>query len=225
MSNAHRSFIGDMMIVRATKDIESGTEITFWYQIPGNYTPKKMQEKLSNWGFACDCAICQDNKKHNAPAIAERRQLLEKLKQAAQLSTTRNIQYSKMNRLLKSLNETYSRPAHEVPRLALWDPQLMLTRWYIAHDRMSEAIESVQKVLTLLGFIVVGADSTPVAFRVVKWGTVIDHLVEAFLHAQTAFEASAAWEDAKMARLYAKSTYSILVGEDTSFEATYGKGN
>jgi hypothetical protein len=46
INHARRSFIGDMMIVRAAKDIDSDTEITFWYQVPTDHNSKKMQEKL-----------------------------------------------------------------------------------------------------------------------------------------------------------------------------------
>jgi hypothetical protein len=127
--------------------------------------------------------------------------------------------------LLKSLNDTYTRSPDEVPRLSLWDPQLMLTRLYVAQDNMHKALESAGKVLVLLGFIFVGADATSVAFKIVKWGIVVDHLVETFLHARNAFGAfgaMSAWEDAKRAEEYARTAYKIVVGEDTSFESSYG---
>lgn len=63
-SNARRSFIGDMLVVRATRNIPVGSEIFWWYAIPGpNDTYEKTQEKLQNWGFQCTCAICQQSKK------------------------------------------------------------------------------------------------------------------------------------------------------------------
>lgn len=37
MSNCRRSLIGDMQIVRATKDLEAGTELVLWYQKPRQF--------------------------------------------------------------------------------------------------------------------------------------------------------------------------------------------
>jgi hypothetical protein len=49
----------------------------------------------------------------------------------------------------------------------------------------------------------------------------LDSLIEAFLHARTAFEALHAWDDSKRAEEYARIVYRIVIGEDTSFESTY----
>ncbi|KAF1942738.1 SET domain-containing protein [Clathrospora elynae] len=222
-SNASRSFIGDMMIVRATQDLEPGTEITFWYQTRDGYDPKGMQEKLGSWQFTCTCAICQDEKDTKAAVVKKRREIVDKLKTAFQLSASHDIKSKKVERLLNALNDTYTRPADEVPRLLLWDPQLALTRMYMAEKKVDKALESVQKVLIQLGFIIAGADSTSMGFRVVKWGLVVDHLIEVFLHARSAFEVIKAWEDSKIAEEYARIAYKIVVGEDTSFESSYGR--
>jgi hypothetical protein len=219
-SNARRSFIGDMMIVRATQDLDPGTEVSFWYQIPQGRDSKKMQEKLRSWRFSCTCAICQDEKETKAAVIAERRKLLDRLKRMCEPS--KDLKPSKIEHLLKSLNDTYTRTPDEVPRLSLWDPQLMLTRLYVAQDNTNKALKSAGKVLVLLGFIFVGADATSTGFKIVKWGMVVDHLVETFLHARNAFGAMGAWEDAKRAEEYARTAYKIVVGEDTSFESSYG---
>ncbi|KAF2801437.1 uncharacterized protein BDZ99DRAFT_577577 [Mytilinidion resinicola] len=222
-SNACRAFIGDMMIVRATQDLEPGTEITFWYRIPDGTTLKDSQEAFKSWEFVCDCAICQDAKETKAAVIAERQKLLERMKRVRDSSTPNGIQTDKVERLLKALNNTYTRPADEVPRLLLWDPQLLLARVYIAQKNITKSLEAVGKTLTALGFIVVGADSSSAGFRVVKWGLVMDHLVEVFLHARSAFEAIGAWENSMRAEKYAIVTYRIVIGEDTSFKSTYGR--
>lgn len=53
-SNARRSFIGDMMLVRASRNLPAGTELFFWYAMPNHkLTYEKTQEKLQNWGFKC----------------------------------------------------------------------------------------------------------------------------------------------------------------------------
>jgi hypothetical protein len=223
-SNARRSFIGDMMIVRATRDIESDTEITFWYHIPTGHSVKKMQERLlSSWQFTCSCAICQDEEQTRTTTLAERRMLMEKLKRSCQVANSRNVPIVEVERLLKALDKTYSRPADQVPRLLLWDPQLLLTRLYTAQGSMKEAWASVQQVFIQLGFVIAGADSPSADFKILKWGLVVDHLVEAFLHARNAYQAMKEWGNAKKAEEYARTTYRVVVGEDVSFESTYNK--
>ncbi|KAJ4352583.1 uncharacterized protein N0V89_007932 [Didymosphaeria variabile] len=219
-TNARRAFIGDMMIVRATQDLEADTEVTFWYKIPVGDHSEDPQEAHKNWEFVCDCAMCQDVKRTKTAVILERRKLLKQLEHA--FGSSYGIKADQVERLLRALDHTYTRPAIEVPRLLLWDPQLLLARVYIAQNNMKKALGCVGKVLSALGFIIDGVDTSSTYFRVVRWGCVIDHLVEIFLHAQNAFRAIGAGEDSKRARTYAKSAYSIVVGEDISFESTYG---
>ncbi|KAF1350508.1 hypothetical protein EJ07DRAFT_159641 [Lizonia empirigonia] len=219
-SNARRSFIGDMMIVRATQDLEPGTEITFWYQIPEG-DPKKMQEKLRNWQFTCTCAICDNDKATGAAVFAERAKLMKELKRSFGQAPPHTAKLGKVVRLLENLKNTYSRPMDEVPRLMLWDPQALLMRIYMSEGNVLKVLESFQQVLTLLGFIVTGADSTSVPFRIVKWGLLVDYLIEVFLQARSTFETIGAKNDSKTAELYARVAYKMVVGEDTSFESTY----
>lgn len=108
-----------------------------------------------------------------------------------------------------------------MPRLLLWETPLLLAQVYLGKSNMTKVLESVGKVLAALGFDVVGMDSSSVGFRVVKWGLVLDHVVEVFVHARTVFRSLKALEDSKRAEEYAKVAYRIVVGEDTSFESTY----
>jgi hypothetical protein len=219
-SNARRSFIGDMMIVRATGDLEPGTEITFWYHPPRGADAKAIQEKLKHWGFICDCAICLDSRVTKAVVVAERKKIMDNLK--GTFENPRGIQVDKVEKLFDALNKTYTRPAHEVPRLLLWDLQLALTRVYASQKNMAKSLDSAVKVLTSLGFILVGADSSITKLAVIKWGLMIDHLVETFLHVKDAFAAIGAETKSKCADGYARIAYKIVVGEDTSFDEIYG---
>jgi hypothetical protein len=219
-SNARRSFIGDMMVVRATQDLEADTEITFWYKQPTGDHSEDPQQVHKSWGFICDCAMCQDAKKTKAAVITERRKILERMKRVC--GSSNGIQAGQLERLLKTLDHTYTQPADEVPRLLLWDPQLLLARVYMAQNNMIKGLESVGKVLIALGFIVDGVDASSTSFRVVKWGLVVDHLVETFLHARIAFKAVGAKDDSTRAETYAKCAYRMVVGEDVSFRSTYG---
>jgi hypothetical protein len=128
---------------------------------------------------------------------------------------------TKFERLLKALNETYTRPAEEVPRLLLWDPQLLLTRIYMKQHNLTRGLESVSKTLQTLGFIVDGLDRTPAVLVITESGHTVDLLVEVFLHARTAFEQLELWKKSRQAEQYAQVAYRVLVGEDSYFERTY----
>lgn len=222
VSNARRSFIGDMMIVRATQDLQPGTEITFCYQVPEG-DPRKMKKSLQNWQFTCTCAICENDKTTGAVVFAERAKLMKELKRAFGQAPPQTAKLGKVVRLLESLNNTYSRPMDEVPRLLLWDSQALLMRIYMSERNVQKVLESFHQLLTLLGFIVTGADSTSVPFRIVKWGLLVDHLIEVFLQARSTFETIGAKDDSKTAELYARVAYKMVVGEDASFESTYSE--
>jgi hypothetical protein len=212
-----------MMLVRATRDMECGTEITFWYQVPDGYAVQKMQDTLRRtWGFSCTCKMCIDAEHTHASVLAQRRKMMEKLKSLCKATAaSQKTPTNKVENVLKALDNTYLRPADQVPRLLLWDPQLLLTRVYMARGNAKKALESVQQVFVHLGFVIAGTESVAADFEIVKWGLVVDHLVEAFLHARDAYRWMEARGNAKRAEGYARIAYKVVVGEDSSFESTY----
>jgi hypothetical protein len=217
LGNVRRSFIGDMMIVRASKDLKAGTELTFPYVAPeGDYSPN-VGQNFKSWGFVCRCALCEDIKSTKASEVAKRKSLLGQLERIYKSGLISHDMPTKSERLLKALNETYASPAEQVPRLLLWDPQLLLTRIYMEKPDLAKGLESVEKTLHILGFVVTGLDRTPAAFTVSEGGHAVDHLVEVFLHARSAFEQLRLWEKKKQAEEYARVAYRILVGEDATF--------
>jgi hypothetical protein len=214
-----------MMIVRAAEDLKAGTELTFPYEAPnGNYSSKAGQ-KFKNWGFVCNCALCEDMKITKSTVVTQRRSFLDQLNRLCKSSSARSDFKTKFERLLKALNETYSRPEEEVPRLLLWDPQLLLTRVYMTEPDVGKGLESVGKVLRSLGFAVTGLDRTPAALLVTRWGHIVDHLVEVFLHARSAFEQLRLFEKSRQADEYARVIYRVVVGEDASFDRTYPRSS
>lgn len=221
VSNVRRSFIGDMLIVRASRDLDPNTELTFWYQSPDGISFEELQQKLKPWGFVCSCAMCNDARKTKPAVMAEREKLRAQLKQLCKTMQMRKSSTTKYERLLEALEATYTQPATDVPRLQLWDPQLLLLRMYSSTSDGSRTLEWVCKVLTTLGFVIIGADLSAIPFEVQRWGLMIDHLVEVFMHARTTFSAFGHFENSKRAEGYARVAYSIVVGESSSFESVY----
>ena len=221
--NARRSFIGDMQIVRATRNLPAGSEIFFWYAIPEtNNTYEKTQEKLQNWGFQCTCAICRQSKKTKKTVLSRRRNLLEDLK--AVFGSQTGADLTKAERILDAVDKTYSEPATEVPRLALWDPYVLLTRIYSSRNQQDKVIETAWKVLLSLGFTIKRQEpaSFKSTFEVERWGLMEDCLIQTWVHLWTAY-AQVAPDLCRRAEEYAKITYRICIGEDDTFDDRYGK--
>ena len=221
--NARRSFIGDMQIVRATCDLPSGSEITFPYTIPDrNHTYEERQKGLQNWGFNCTCAICEDQKATKKGVIRKRADLLKDLTSAFGTGADPNL--PKAERILSALEKTYSAPARIVPRLALWDPYLLLTRCYQLRNEHEKTVQTAWKVLESQGFVIKREIATSISspFVVEHWGLVNDHLVEAWVHLWAAY-AHVAPSLCEKVEECAKIAYKLCVGEDVTFDEGYGK--
>ena len=212
-----------MQIVRATRDIPAGSEIFFYYAIPEpSDTYEKTQERLQNWGFQCTCAICLQNKKTKKNVLNRRLNLLGDLKAALDGQSDANL--SKVERILGAVEKTYSEPAINVPRLALWHPYFLLTRIYSSKNQQDKVIETAWKVLMSLGFTVKRQNplSLHSPFEVEHWGLMEDCLIQTWVHLWTAY-AQVAPDLCKTAEKYAKMTYRICIGEDDTFDDKYGK--
>lgn len=220
-SNARRAFIGDMMIMRATRDMEADTEITFWYKSPVNSTHQEVQNILDHWGFTCDCALCKDGRATPSNIAAKRRELRQKLKKAFDHAERTN-QTKQIEHLLHTLKGTYKHPSSDVPRMELWEPQMALGQLYAETNKPTKCLEWLAQALTSLGFNVSGADSSATSFAITKWGLMIDHIVMLFTLAKKSFVVIGNMSKAAKAEQYARTCFKIVVGEDTSFGKLYG---
>lgn len=57
--NASRAFIGDMMIIRAARDIKAGDEILMRYSNAEKDGTATRAHTMKTWGFECDCPVCE----------------------------------------------------------------------------------------------------------------------------------------------------------------------
>jgi hypothetical protein len=187
----------------------------------GSY--EETQKGLQQWGFECDCAICLDAKNTPKKLLKRRSTLLGDLQTTALNSS--GLDPAKAERLLAAIELTYKSPPSKVPRLALWDPYLHLTRAHAAQNRPAKVVSLALKVLESLGFIVKGAHvpvSSGTPFEVVQWGLMVDSVVETWVHLWTAY-AMVAPHLCQGAEECARISYRICVGEDGTFEEFYGK--
>jgi tetratricopeptide (TPR) repeat protein len=157
-ANAHRSFMGDIMVVRAGKDIKKDEEISIAYRAP-EFDYDKTQEELQKiWKFKCDCTICTAEAKTPAPQRKERKALVKEI--AAFLDSHRKaIDYcsdkatiAKAEKLYTKLEATYDKKVFtNVPRIAL----AYLGEWicgvYQTEQNMHKVIDASHRALHDLG--------------------------------------------------------------------------
>ncbi|KAK2800759.1 hypothetical protein FQN51_005899 [Onygenales sp. PD_10] len=221
-SNAERSFIGDMMIVRASQDLAPNTEISFWYKSPLSQGIDNKQIDMSNWGFKCSCAICQDLQKTANGELATRKRLRAIL--VKESSSPKSPKTAKFDSILSKLAETYQKPATEVPRIAISDPYLGLAISCMPNDPQ-KTCQYALKALESLGYIIEGGNiphvpGTPLFVK--QWGLMVATNVRCWMTLAAVYRVVAP-DIAAQAEEYARITYRILVGEDETFEETYLK--
>ncbi|KAG8412912.1 hypothetical protein J3458_013334 [Metarhizium acridum] len=208
VGNCLRSFIGDMQIVRATRNLEAGTEITFPYRVPVPHESYETAHKgLSNWGFSCTCELCEDRRKTTRGALKQRTKLVKELEKVLGGPVMTDISRAKL--LLEKLEKTYPPTDGAHLRLELWNPYFALGAHLLLVDRPSDAVEMIAKGFEALDFRMTASSQR---LDIEKWGVVNDFVPCAFANLFKAY-IEIAPELCKPAEEYAEIAYSIVVGE------------
>jgi hypothetical protein len=240
-STARRAFIGDLLIARATRDLPAHAEITWWYQPPGADNHAQRREKLRRgWGFVCDCALCEDE------AGTSRMVLDKRMGLAAGLGTYLAILASfqsgqkprknggeggdevaaKIEAAVDAMAATYSRPAGEVPRLAIWEVMQRALMTVLGMKAGQPEVPPPRLVklflvaLGSLGYVIEGGMSGMIVVR--KWGLLAEGVVECWMLLRDVY-CLAAPELVLPAEGYARTAYRMVFGEDETFDETYGE--
>lgn len=121
--NADRSFIGDMMVVRATRGIKAGEEICMSYLNPEHSYPER-KKRLSEYGIDCDCPLCKVEKSMPAEVFSKRAKLVEEIESFLCADATGRVlapsaaAVKKAEILMAQLEDTYPEEQyHRLPRL------------------------------------------------------------------------------------------------------------
>jgi hypothetical protein len=128
----------------------------------------------------------------------------------------------RIEELVSELEETYRKPAVEVPRLGIWRTYLNLSVVHVSRGVSEKTVDFAVKTLESLGYVLEGGRQpyTPGApLRVLKWGLMMDALVGCWMILCRAY-CDVAQELASQAEDYARITYRMCVSEDETFEDT-----
>ncbi|KAK0717706.1 hypothetical protein B0T26DRAFT_854808 [Lasiosphaeria miniovina] len=226
-SNARRSFVGDMMVARATRDLPAGTELTWWYQQPWPRQPaqSKNNKLHSHWGFACACAQAT-----SPAALAKRDALAAGLRRYVLSLGARELRDGdavavRIQGAADAMAATYGAPASDVPRLAVWMAvQSALVKMLKAGGlgmgpvvlRPVRMVELLLAALAALGFVI----DAGAALVVRRWGLLATDVVDLWLLLRDAYYLAAP-ELVTAAEGYARTAHRIVFGEDETFES-YG---
>ncbi|KAI9726263.1 MAG: hypothetical protein M1834_009065 [Cirrosporium novae-zelandiae] len=243
-SNVQSSWIGDMHIVRASRNIPSDTEITLSYVSPdqGDTTTTNNNNIFSTWSFTCNCPICLDQSTTPPQTLQKRKALDRDWSQRPEGWTL--LQWAtKLEELLPGIEQTYTKPPTEVPRIHLDPVYHLLAQIHVLAQNKSKAIAFSLRALTSLGFVIkdtkdTSAPSPPPPtttktitknpppppppqppFTLTQWGLMTPHVVALWVYLSRGYDLcfGAGNEWSKRALGYAKVSYGICVGEEGSF--------
>ncbi|KAF7194909.1 SET and MYND domain-containing protein 4 [Pseudocercospora fuligena] len=121
--NTAKTFIGDLMIVRATKSICAGEEILHSYIDESVHLDERAAALSRNWSFTCACALCVAERADGPAVRSKRAQLIGAAEKLASTTSPHNAGRPPIARargLYKAISETYDLERyHNVPRHGL----------------------------------------------------------------------------------------------------------
>lgn len=223
LPTARRAFIGDLQVVRATRALPANTELVWAYHEVSE-DPVQTRQALANWGFVCSCGLCAEAAR-TPEKVRRRRELLRTdLRACVMVKNPDAIDVPKAERLVAAADATYKTGPVEAPRESLCGLQLMVARVHKNRGEAAKVVGAALGVLGLLGFEVKGAQVPrgKEEFEVVRWGSMAHGVVETWVQLWVAY-ATVAPELCADAESCARICYKICVGEDETFDDSYGK--
>jgi tetratricopeptide (TPR) repeat protein len=157
-ANTMRSFLGDMLISRATRDIKEGNEL-FQQYVPVKALPDvRSSQYKEGWRFECGCALCVGERRSPEAMLAKRKELLaavEKLcnKQLPGRELIPDAKIRQVDRLTKQLEEAHEEDVYNgLPRLTLIYPCNWLVGAHRGRKNHAKVVKYALKVLRNFGF-------------------------------------------------------------------------
>ncbi|KAH0360684.1 SET domain-containing protein, partial [Aureobasidium melanogenum] len=222
--NAEHSFIGDMIIFRATRDIAKDEEITTLYK-EVNACYETRDAALRTWGFSCDCKLCEADR--TCPALPRRKQLLLQAKEVLERLPVLNATLEPrgvvmmFEDLLAQIEETYPEEFYRgLPRPGL----ITLNRYCaFAYSRSDpdKALRHALAVIDAHGYklTITGEDVDFDRTNAMSAPQVVDQL----MNASRIYQGKEHTSLATSLRELALEMYIVINGEPSGFDTRYGK--
>jgi len=225
VANSMRSFLGDMLISRATRDIKIGEEIFQQYVPVKSLVDIRNRQYSESWGFDCNCTLCTGERRGSDTMLAKRKEALKTVEKICnkKLPTKGIIPDSTIrtvDRLAKQLEELHEPEVYDalhLPRLTLIYPCNWLVGAHRGRKNWAKVIKYGLRVLRNFGFKVpleVDADWDPVGM----WATSGDaslmtiHVVASLRRLAQAYEETGRVDMAKKCTEASEFGYMMVTG-------------
>lgn len=169
LPNSVRTFLGDLLVLRATRDISAGEEITAQYVTPELAHERRQEKYEGTWGFRCDCRLCELEGAIGREVERQRMDIFDELKVKALKLGQAPFTITALKKFAKRLRELealYNEDEYaHLPRLCLVHPTLFLTEAWRSLKNNEKMMESAMKLLRNFGIQteVEGAEFTVIA--------------------------------------------------------------
>jgi len=222
--NSVRSFLGDLLIVRAARDISEGEEITINYIENRAGVQERQKAFYTEWGFNCECTLCQVEVAESQEVQDKRQELIEKalkfkvyFKQSVKKS---NSAIAPLTTLIKGIEATYAKPEFIHPRVLLLSPTDILQTFFVRAERPQDVFLLAKQTLNRLGFKITTRGRKVVIERYGYMGYLV---MRVFIHVITAGAMAGDLWTAILWKNIAIKAYEVLVGERESFFDAWGR--
>ena len=210
----HRSFMSDLIIIRAQTRIARDTEVRFDYTSCLEYVSQR-RKFLSHYGFHCECERCISEVGTSQANLVKREKISKEIERL-RLGVGGVGLASFMMRIM-AIDATYTTAPSVEPRLALVPPLMSMVSAAQAGGMPDFVISLICRLLRALGFAVVAEPR----FEISRWGFLIDDIVIVMADLVQAFEAVDQLWSRNVAEEAAKKCCLIMCGEDISWEEAY----
>ncbi|EJD07405.1 uncharacterized protein FOMMEDRAFT_100608 [Fomitiporia mediterranea MF3/22] len=252
LPNACRSFIGDVLVLRACRDITGGETISIAYVHPTLPLEERRAVLGRTPGTSCTCKFCEIEEKEGTAIRQQRVDLLQKVKEISERAPAETLRtdagrdqsnapdetvvrqvVKEVLEICDQLEATFTHPTYEQPRFPLLEPlaYLFACYLYLGPNSTEDALKVNARYLTSLGFSF-EYDSAPDAgneksgggdVRVVQHGFYHPFIVRALVQ-----QSSVCWQLGKRRtadawRRIAENSMEIITGHRKLFRDGYSK--
>ncbi|KAK5686857.1 hypothetical protein LTR17_026782 [Elasticomyces elasticus] len=160
LPNATRMFIGDAMVLRATREIAKGEEILHAYVMPSfGFTERRMRMETV-WGFRCDCKLCEADIEESEEARERRACAEEEAGRLANDIVTHLADAAQRSNIIRQAERLYARlkgtfdPAlyEGLPRGGMTPIQAALAQVYCLRGEQSRYKTMIVEAFDCLGW-------------------------------------------------------------------------
>ncbi|KAF1942882.1 SET domain-containing protein [Clathrospora elynae] len=118
--NVMKEYVGDLMIIRATRPIKAGEEVLHSYDASLDYDARQTA-LMTTWGFECNCALCAAEKADGKEVRDKRMELVgeaDAFINRTPWAGAKRLVFRKAQKLAQAIDESYDEGRwKDVPRM------------------------------------------------------------------------------------------------------------